>query len=64
MYYVVYNIQCRIEWYFGTCSFIPDLLRSAENDEYQTMKHLLLWGGIVTHTSSSKYKESRASAER
>lgn len=35
---------------------------SAETNEYQVMKHFLLWGGVVTHTSSSKY-ESRGSVK-
>ena len=31
--------------------------------EYWTMKHFLLQGGIMTHTSSSKCDESQVSTE-
>ena len=32
-------------------------------DEYQTTKHFLLWGSVVTHISSSKCDKSQAGSE-
>lgn len=36
---------------------------SAETDKYRMVTHFLLWGAVVTHTSSSKGDELWASAE-
>ena len=34
----------RVQWYLGTRpQFVLELVKSAETEEYQTMKDLLLW---------------------